>query len=88
MGRKGEHSGEQGGNQNVMMMAMFIQLQWEFEALKKNNEEELGMLKAENTYMRRMLNEETVLNTSFEIVQPRAHIQQSTYNEESFEVTR
>jgi len=38
--------------------------------------------------MRRKLNEETVLNTSFETVQPRACIHQNTYNEESFEATR
>ena len=38
--------------------------------------------------MRRSLNEETILNTSFETDQPRACIHQSTYNEEIFEATR
>jgi len=38
--------------------------------------------------MKRNLNEETVLNTSFETVQPRTHIHQRVYNEESFEATR
>jgi len=88
MSKRGEQLGEQGGNQNNISMVMFVQLQQEFEALKKNNEEELSILRAENAYMRRRLNEEIVLKTSFETVQPRACIQQSVYNEESFEVTR
>jgi len=46
------------------------------------------MLTAENAYMRRRSNEEIVLNASFEIVQPRACIHQSTYNEISFEATK
>jgi len=54
-----------------MSMAMLTQLQREFETLKKSNEEELSMLRAENAYMRRKMNEETVLNTSFETFQPR-----------------
>jgi len=33
---KDEQSGEQGDNQNVMSMAMLIQLQREFETLKKS----------------------------------------------------
>jgi len=35
-----------------MLMAMLMQLQREFETLKKSNEEELSMLRAYNTYMR------------------------------------
>jgi len=46
------------------------------------------MLRVEDAYIRRKLNEEIVLNISFETVQPRARIHQSTYNEESCEVTR
>jgi len=67
---------------------MLMQLQREFETLKKSNEEELSMLRAENTYMRWKLNEEIVLNTSFETVQPRTQIHQRVHNEESFEATR
>jgi len=55
-----------------MPMIIFVQLQQEIEALKKNNEENLSMLRVENAYIRRRLNEETILNISFEIVQPRA----------------
>jgi len=88
MSRGGEQSGEQGDNQNAMSMAMFMQLQREFETLKKSNEEELSMLRAENVYMKRKLNEETILNTSLETVQPRTPIHQRVHNEQSFEVTR
>ena len=38
--------------------------------------------------MKRKLNEETILNTLFETVQPRTHIHQRVHNEESFEATR
>jgi len=88
MSRRGEQSGKQGDNQNSMSMAMLMQLQREFETLKKSNEEELSMLRTENAYMKRKLNEETILNTSFETVQPRTHIHQMVHNEESFETTR
>jgi len=58
-----------------MSMAMLMRLQHEFETLKKNNEKELSMLRAENAYLNQKLNEETILNTtSYETVQPRAHI--------------
>ena len=39
MSRRGEQFGEQGDNQNAMSMAMLMQLQREFETLKKSNEE-------------------------------------------------
>jgi len=48
MSERGEHSREQEDCQNAMTMAMLIQLQEEFETLKKSNEEELSMLRAEN----------------------------------------
>ena len=68
---------------------MLMILQEEFETLEKNNEEKLSMLRAENAYMKRKLNEETTLNTtSYEIVQPRPCIHQSTYNEDKEEATR
>ena len=38
--------------------------------------------------MKRKLNEETILNTSFETVQPRTHIHQRVHNEKRFETTR
>jgi len=38
--------------------------------------------------MKRKLNEETILNTSFETVQPRTHIHQRVHKEESFETNR
>ena len=41
----------------MMSMAMLIQLQKEFEMLKKSNEEELSMLRAENAHMKRKLQE-------------------------------
>ena len=70
-----------------MSMAMLMRLQEEFETLKRNNEEELNMLRDENAYMKQKLNEETILNTtSLDIVDLRRHIHQSTYNEASFEV--
>ena len=62
-------------------MAMLMQLQREFETLKKSNEEKLSMLRAEKAYLKRKLNEETILNTSFETVQPRTHIHQRVHNE-------
>jgi len=43
MDQRGEQGGEQEDNVN-MPMAMLVQLQKEFEMLKKNNEEELSML--------------------------------------------
>jgi len=47
------------------------------------------MLRVEKAYMKRKLNEETILNTtSYETVQLRACIHHSTYNEASFEATR
>jgi len=69
-------------------MAMLIQLQKEFEMLKKSNEEELSMLRAENTHMRRKLQEETVLNSSFETVQPRVHINERVHHNESSQTKR
>jgi len=39
MSRRGEQSREQGDNLNAMSMAMLMQLQREFETLKKSNEE-------------------------------------------------
>ena len=69
-------------------MAMLMQLQREFETLKRSNEEKLSMLRAENAYMKRKLNEETNLNTSFETVQPRTHVHQRVHNEKRFETTR
>ncbi|XP_068483271.1 uncharacterized protein [Phaseolus vulgaris] len=66
-----------------MPMAMLVQLQKEFEMLKKNNEEELSMLRAENAHMRRKLQEETVLNSSFETVQPGIQVNERMYNENS-----
>ena len=38
--------------------------------------------------MKRKLNEETVLNTSFETIQPITHIHQKVHSEESFKATR
>ena len=71
--------------QNLSMpMAMLMPLQKEFEMLKKkSNEEELSMLRAENTHMRRKLQEETVLNSSFETIQPRAHVNERIHHNES-----
>ncbi|XP_068466727.1 uncharacterized protein [Phaseolus vulgaris] len=69
-------------------MAMLIQLQEEFETLKKSNEEELSMLRVENAYMRQRLNEETVLNASLETFQPRTHVNERENKEESFGVTQ
>ena len=57
MSRREEQGGEQEDNQNMMSMAMLIQLQKEFEMLKKSNEEELSMLRAENAHMKRKLQE-------------------------------
>jgi len=87
--RRGDQTEGKEDNQNDMPMAMFMRLQEEFETLKKNNEEKLSMLRAENAYMKQKLNEETVLNaTSYETIQPRARIHKSIYNEASFEATR
>ena len=81
--------GGQEENQNTLLVAIMMRLQQEFEILKKNNEEELSMLIAENAYIKRKLNEEIVLSTTlFETIQPRARILQRTYNEASFEATR
>jgi len=71
MNQREEQGGEQTDNLS-MPMAMLVQLQKEFEMLKKSNEEELSMLRAKNAHMRRKLQEETILNSSFETVQPRA----------------
>jgi len=62
MSERRKQSMEQRDNQNAMSMAMLKQLQKEFELLKKSNEVELSMLRAENAYMKRKLNEETILN--------------------------
>jgi len=43
MSGREEQFGEQGDYQNMMSMAMVMQLQKEFETLKKNIEEELSM---------------------------------------------
>ncbi|XP_068479118.1 uncharacterized protein [Phaseolus vulgaris] len=64
-------------------MAMLMQLQEELETLKKSNEEELSMLRAENAYMRQRLNGETALNTS-----PRNFVNERENKEESFGVTQ
>jgi len=88
MSERGEHSREQEDCQNAMTMAMLIQLQEEFETLKKSNEEELSMLRAENAYMRQRLNEEIVLNASLETFQLRTHVNQRENKEESFGVTQ
>jgi len=87
--RRGDQAGGQEDNLNAMSMVMFMRLQEEFQTLKRNNEEELTMLRAENVYMKQKLNEETILNTtSLEIVEPIRRIHQSTYNEASFEATQ
>jgi len=87
MNQREEQGGEQVDNIN-MSMAMLVQLQKEFEMLKKNNEEELSMLRAENAHMRRKLQEETVLNSSFETVQPRAHVNKRIHHNESSQTKR
>jgi len=87
MDQRGEQGGEQEDNVN-MPMAMLVQLQKEFEMLKKNNEEELSMLRAENAHMRRKLQEETVLNSSFETVQPRAQMNERLHHNESSQTKR
>jgi len=81
MSERGKQFMEQGGDQNVMSMTMLKELQKEFEILKKSNEEELSMLRAKNAYMKRMLNEDFFLNTSFETVQPRTQIHQRVHND-------
>ena len=78
MSQGGEQGGDREDNVN-MPMAMLVQLQKEFEMLKKNNEEELSMLRAENAHMRRKLQEETVLNSSFETVQPRIQVNERLF---------
>ena len=50
--RRGDQSGGREENQNAMSMVMLRRLQEEFETLKKNNEEELSMLRVENAYMK------------------------------------
>ncbi|XP_068461731.1 uncharacterized protein [Phaseolus vulgaris] len=82
MSQGGEQGGDREDNVN-MPMAMLVQLQKEFEMLKKNNEEELSMLRAENAHMRRKLQEETVVNSSFETVQPGIQVNERIYNENS-----
>jgi len=71
-----------------MSMTMLLQLQKEFEMLKKSNEEELSMLRAENVHMKRKLQEETILNSSFETVQPRIPANERVHNNESFQTRR
>jgi len=46
------------------------------------------MLRAENAYMKRKLHEETVLNSSFETVQPGVPANERIHNDESFQTTR
>ena len=74
--------------QIIIPMAMLVQLQKEFETLKKNNEEELSMLRAENAHMRRKLQEETILNSSFETDQPRVQMNERLYHNESSQTKR
>jgi len=88
MSRREGQCGEQGDNQNMMPMTMLMQLQKEFEILKKNNEEELSKLRAKNAHKKRKLHEEIVLNSSFEIVQPRMQTNERVHNDESFQTTR
>jgi len=79
----------QGSNTDVVPKAMLMRLQLKIETLKKNNEEEMSMLRAENVHIKQKLNEETVLNTTFlKIVELMGHIHKSTYNEASFEATQ
>jgi len=78
-----EEQGEEQADNVSMPMTMLIQLQKEFEMLKKSNEEELSMLRAENARMRRKLQEETVLNSSFETVQLRAQVNERIHHNES-----
>jgi len=87
MNQRKEQCGEQADNLS-MPMAMLVQLQKEFEMLKKSNEEELSMLRAENAHMRRKLQEETVLNSSFETVQPRAQVNERIHHNESSQTKR
>ena len=82
MDQREEQGGEQADNVS-MPMTMLIQLQKEFEMLKKSNEEELSVLRAENARMRRKLQEETVLNSSFETVQLRAQVNERMHHNES-----
>ena len=82
MNQREEQGGEQADNVS-MPMTMLVQLQKEFEMLKKSNEEELSMLRAENARMRRKLQEETVLNSSFETVQLRAQVNERIHHNES-----
>ena len=88
MSRREEQCGEKEDNPNMMSMTMLIQLQKEFEMLKKSNEEELSMLRAENAHMKRKLLEETILNSSFEIVQPRIPANERVHNNEIFQTKR
>ncbi|XP_068490511.1 uncharacterized protein [Phaseolus vulgaris] len=87
MSLREEQGGEHTDNVN-MPMAMLVQLQKEFETLKKNNEEELSMLRAENAHMRRKLQEETILNSSFETVQPGIQVNERLYHNESSQTKR
>jgi len=56
--------------------------------LKKGNEEELSMLRAENAHMKRKLQKETILNSSFETVQPRIPANERIHNNEIFQTRR
>jgi len=87
MNQREEQGGEQTNNINTPM-AMLVQLQKEFDLLKNNNEEELSMLRAEKAHMRRKLQEETVLNSSFETVQPRAQVNERIHHNESSQTKR
>ena len=87
MSQGGEQGGDREDNVN-MPMAMLVQLQKEFKMLKKNNEEELSMLRAENAHMRRKLQEEMVLNSSFETVQPGIQVNERLYHNESSQTKR
>ena len=87
MDQREEQEGEQADNVS-MPMTMLMQLQKEFETLKKSNEEELSVLRAENARMRRKLQEETILNASFETVQPRAQVNERIYHNESSQTKR
>ena len=87
MSQREEQGGKHADNINIPM-AMLVQLQKEFETLKKNNEEELSMLRAENAHMRRKLQEETILNSSFETDQPRVQMNERLYHNESSQTKR
>ncbi|XP_068482612.1 uncharacterized protein [Phaseolus vulgaris] len=82
MSQEGEQSGDREDNANIPM-TMLVQLQKEFEALKKSNEEELSILRAENARMRRKIHEDTVLHTSSGTVQLGTPVNERLYRNES-----